>query len=126
MLLIFEELLGSRIYNGTKAQQGELPYQVFMTWNGQFRCGGVLIDDHWVLTAAHCLNPYGSSLPSGSIGVKAGSVLRNDDPMKLQTRSIPHDTDHIIIHKNWFPKNPRVDANGMSPVTMVYIKLKYE
>jgi len=45
-----------RIIGGTYAPRGAWPWQValrFMT--GIYMCGGALISDRWVVTAAHCL-----------------------------------------------------------------------
>ena len=49
-----------RIVGGTKTKFGDWPWQVLVkesTWLGLFtknKCGGVLISDRHVLTAAHC------------------------------------------------------------------------
>ncbi|XP_073709791.1 vitamin K-dependent protein C-like [Misgurnus anguillicaudatus] len=41
---------------GTVSKKGESPWQVLILNHlGKFHCGGVLIDENWVLTAAHCL-----------------------------------------------------------------------
>ena len=45
----------SKIVGGESAYQGEYPWQVAIYYYG-YTCGGVIIDDLTVLTAAHCLH----------------------------------------------------------------------
>uniref|UniRef100_A0A8C5Q2B4 Peptidase S1 domain-containing protein n=1 Tax=Leptobrachium leishanense TaxID=445787 RepID=A0A8C5Q2B4_9ANUR len=44
----------SRIVGGSNAVDGEWPWQVAVSNNGYFICGGSLISEQWVLSAAHC------------------------------------------------------------------------
>ncbi|RXN35057.1 granzyme B(G,H)-like protein [Labeo rohita] len=44
------------IVNGTEAKPHSRPYMVSIQKNGQHICGGFLISDEFVLTAAHCRN----------------------------------------------------------------------
>ncbi|XP_017351037.1 vitamin K-dependent protein C isoform X1 [Ictalurus punctatus] len=47
------------IAGGEVGKRGESPWQaVLLNAKGQFHCGGVLIDELWVLTAAHCLEGF--------------------------------------------------------------------
>nr|KAF6270027.1 kallikrein related peptidase 12 [Pipistrellus kuhlii] len=43
-----------KIYNGTECDPHSQPWQVGLFEGANLRCGGVLIDRRWVLTAAHC------------------------------------------------------------------------
>ncbi|KRF97771.1 uncharacterized protein Dwil_GK27376 [Drosophila willistoni] len=45
----------TRIINGYTAEEGDVPYIVRLTL-GNASCGGTIIGDTWILTAAHCLS----------------------------------------------------------------------
>ena len=44
----------AKIVGGVIAEQGTYPWQVRLNIDGGFLCGGAIIHDRWVLTAAHC------------------------------------------------------------------------
>lgn len=44
-----------RIVSGSETDIGEFPWQVAIALDGMFFCGGALLNEHFVLTAAHCI-----------------------------------------------------------------------
>ncbi|KAJ7382095.1 hypothetical protein OS493_037064 [Desmophyllum pertusum] len=46
----------SRVVNGENASPHSWPWQISLRVNGRHICGGSLIDNDWVVTAAHCVD----------------------------------------------------------------------
>ncbi|XP_048224920.1 kallikrein-1-like [Perognathus longimembris pacificus] len=45
----------SRIVRGWECLEHSQPWQVVLVHSGKIKCGGVLVNPQWVLTAAHCI-----------------------------------------------------------------------
>jgi len=51
--------VGPYIIGGHWAVRGDWPWQVMLKLSGRFICGGVLLNNRWILTAAHCIENTG-------------------------------------------------------------------
>jgi secreted trypsin-like serine protease len=87
---------GDRIIGGVPAKPGQYPFQVSLIrpeapagreFDGHF-CGGSLISQTWVLTAAHCITDDGADAPvvqPQQLNVYAGSInFRGGDRIRVK------------------------------------------
>ncbi|MBZ3871796.1 Transmembrane protease serine 11A, partial [Sciurus carolinensis] len=78
-----------RIIGGTLAEEGDWPWQVSLQLNNVHHCGGILISNTWILSAAHCFRSYsnpqqwtatfGISTTSPTLKVRVKSILLHND-----------------------------------------------
>ncbi|ETN64110.1 chymotrypsin-2 [Anopheles darlingi] len=92
---------GNKIIGGEEAKPHEFPFVVSLQWNfgndstadpAHF-CGGAILNERWVLTAAHCNISY---TPNGYLQVVAGAHNLSDEQQEMQqrrrvTQMIPHE-----------------------------------
>ncbi|KAK9981371.1 hypothetical protein ABG768_000911 [Culter alburnus] len=90
----------SRIVGGNVSRPGQIPWQVSLHYQNQHVCGGSVISERWILTAAHCV--FGFAQPV-SWTVHAGMI---DLPL---SGSKALSVEKIICHANFRPEGLSYD-----------------
>nr|XP_058922086.1 transmembrane protease serine 11D [Kogia breviceps] len=91
-------LSDERIIGGTKAKEGDWPWQVSLQWSNHHYCGGVLISNRWILTAAHCFTRHSDTLLwTVTFGI---STTSPKERRRIRT---------ILIHNNYKPETHEND-----------------
>ncbi|XP_068036311.1 coagulation factor X-like [Anomalospiza imberbis] len=84
--------VNTRIVGGDECLPGQCPWQaVLLNEEGEEFCGGTILNENFILTAAHCINQ------TKEIKVVVGEV---DREKKEQSESM-HTVDKIIIHSKF-------------------------
>jgi secreted trypsin-like serine protease len=83
-----------RIVGGEKTDISQHPWQVALQFKGTFFCGGSIIAERWVLTAAHC---FQFSASGADWRAKAGATNH-------QTAGSWADVEQVIVHQKYDPK----------------------
>lgn len=98
--------LGGRIVGGRATPIEEAPYQVSIRVFGGFHCGGSIISNEWILTAAHCAyyDSYFYEVSTGSDTAYGGDAYK---------------VSEIYIHKNY-----SVSAKGVPKHDIALMRLE--
>ncbi len=84
---------GRRIVGGEKTDIKQHPWQVALQFKGTFFCGGSIIAQKWILTAAHC---FKFSASGGDWRTKAGATNH-------ATMGFWSEVERVIVHEKYDP-----------------------
>ncbi|XP_053964295.1 trypsin-1-like [Anastrepha ludens] len=86
-----------RIVGGMETEVNEYPWMAMLMRRGDFYCGGSLINDQYVLTAAHCVRGFNKRV----VSVRLLSHNRTDG----RVNTIDRQLDSIAVHDGYSGRN---------------------
>ncbi|CAL7938276.1 unnamed protein product [Xylocopa violacea] len=95
-----------QIIGGKDVRIEEVPHQVSLQSFGFGFCGGSIISNEWVITAAHCM-----SYPAEWITVRAGTATKSSG-------GSTHKVAEIIVHENYVTNMYGVPVNDVAVMRM--------
>lgn len=124
-----EKTITGRITRGTPATLGQFPHQVYMYLLddlGAYICGGSIIHQRWVLTAAHCL------YQKVKVEVYFGAINRYSEGAGSYVRAmVVTNVRSIIIHEGYddtslqndiglleLPQNAPFESQFVAPIQL--------
>lgn len=82
-----------RIVGGFNAKPGEFPFIVAIFKDGNFHCGGSILNEQWIITACHCTRGFESHFYE----VRAGILRRSSFSPSSQIVKV----SHVIRHSDY-------------------------
>ena len=107
----------SRVVGGKHVSDNEFPFMVSLQYINakkisQHFCGGALISNRYILTAAHCIEAIANAKGTPSDLVMVIGTIKNDVDFfdeSLQDKKYRYDVDQWIIHKCYNTKDDMND-----------------
>ncbi|XP_059149764.1 tryptase-like [Physella acuta] len=93
---------GHKIVGGQATTIDKYPWQVSVRFHGSHICGGTLISDSWVLTAAHCIIDEDQVFTVDEFSIVFGTTHSQNYPY-LNTRKLTHiltHSDYVLNDRN--------------------------
>ena len=102
--------IDEQIVGGTDARLGQYPYQVSLRQNGRHFCGGTLVTNRHVVTAAHCIHGIVSP-PFKDFTVVTGTVT-------LSSGGQVHAVKSAVYNPDFKPSSSESYRNDVAVVTL--------
>lgn len=85
--------MSGRIIGGVEATPGEFPMIISLQYQGSHRCGGAVLTNMHILTAAHCVD----GVNAGSLQIVAGAHQQNTNEPDQQRIAAAR----FVMHPTW-------------------------
>ncbi|KAL4866240.1 hypothetical protein BDV12DRAFT_199305 [Aspergillus spectabilis] len=89
-------LAAEQIVGGQEGRIEDFPYQIALLSNGRLICGGSIISNQYVVTAAHCTDGASAS----SLSIRAGSSSASSGGTVVQVSAIAQNPDYDAASTN--------------------------
>ncbi|GJQ69475.1 hypothetical protein Trydic_g6582 [Trypoxylus dichotomus] len=83
-----------RIVGGTETVANAYPWMVYLTYSNRFYCGASVINDRYILTAAHCV----SGFPKERLGA---TFLDHDRSTIYETKTFSRKISNVLKHGSY-------------------------
>jgi len=83
---------GERIIGGQQAARGQFPYQAQLQYLNGHQCGGAVINEHWIVTAGHCV---------GGLAISYNVVANQYDILTAEGMERKQIAQRIVRHPNY-------------------------
>ncbi|XP_012061803.1 PREDICTED: chymotrypsin-1-like [Atta cephalotes] len=109
----------SYIVNGKNAKIGEFPYQVSLKYNDTHRCGGSIIDNYNILTAARCVDGLENlvnnlKVHAGTNWLNVPGVVYDIESVSINSKYDLFINDIALVHL----KNPITYKRLVQPINL--------
>ena len=81
-----------RIIGGNPIDIASAPWQALLRINKTTQCGGAIISDRWILTAAHCMTGISTGQVEAFVGVTDQNLLTRDRQVQV---------NQVIVNPEW-------------------------
>ena len=105
----------SKIIGGRNAYDGEFPYQVSLRMTLRHICGGSIIDETHILTAAHCVN--------GDIPILIRNMfVTTSTNIFGQSKGTSYKIKRVTLHPQYVPTH---EASWINDIAILTVQIKW-
>lgn len=99
--------ISPQVVNGTNAHIAEFPFMASLRRNSAHSCGATILNDWWLLTAAHCIT---------NTNVASYSVQYANTIISREGTDNVVEVELLILHEGYLPSNQYINDIGLVKV----------